>query len=210
MSEANEGTRQGSTSRRFAKFAWAALGYNLLVIVWGAYVRASGSGAGCGAHWPLCNGLVVPRAAAVETLVEFSHRLTSGVVLVIAVAMVIMAFRSFPRGSIVRKGAVAVLVLTIAEALIGAGLVLFELVAHDTSIKRALSMSMHLVNTFFLLGALTLTAHWATRASDDDAVQGLTSASAPSARDALALRAMLVVTAAALLLSVMRDRKSVV
>ena len=191
------------TLTRFAKFAWGALAYNLLVIVWGAYVRASGSGAGCGAHWPLCNGVVVPRAAAVKTLVEFSHRLSSGLVLVIAVAMVIMAFRSYPRGSIVRKGAVAVLVLTIAEALIGAGLVLFELVAHDTSIKRALSMSLHLVNTFFLLGALTLTAHWASRASDEDEAQGSASASPSATKAALALRVMLIVTAAALLLSAM-------
>ena len=53
-------------SRSFARFAGAVLGYNLLVIVWGAYVRASGSGAGCGNHWPLCNGVVVPNAPLPE------------------------------------------------------------------------------------------------------------------------------------------------
>jgi len=50
------------TSRRFTHFAWLALATNVAVILWGAYVRATGSGAGCGAHWPLCQGEVVPRA----------------------------------------------------------------------------------------------------------------------------------------------------
>ena len=59
---------------KVARFAWAVLAYNVAVILWGAYVRATGSGAGCGAHWPLCNGEVVPRAAGVATLIEFSHR----------------------------------------------------------------------------------------------------------------------------------------
>ena len=62
---------------RFAKYAWGVLGYNILVILWGAYVRASGSGAGCGSHWPLCNGQVVPRAEQVGTLIEFAHRVSS-------------------------------------------------------------------------------------------------------------------------------------
>src|SRR5215468_6201258 len=63
---------------RFAKYAWLTLAFNLLVIVWGAYVRASGSGAGCGSHWPLCNGEVIPDSPTVKTIVEFSHRLSSG------------------------------------------------------------------------------------------------------------------------------------
>ncbi len=192
------------TRHGFAKLVWVALGYNLLVIVWGAYVRASGSGAGCGAHWPLCNGEVVPREAGVKTMVEFSHRLSSGLVLVVALAMVIVAFRSFERGSILRKGSVAVLVLTIAEALIGAGLVLFKLVAHDTSSLRGVSMSLHLVNTFFLLGALTLTAHWASNPSAEHAALAPKFGPAPaSARAAFALRVMLVLTGSALLLSAM-------
>lgn len=192
------------TRHGFAKLVWGALGYNLIVIVWGAYVRASGSGAGCGAHWPLCNGEVVPREAAAKTVIEFSHRLSSGLVLMVALAMAIVAFRSFERGSIVRKGTVAVLVLTIAEALIGAGLVLFKLVAQDTSSLRGLSMSLHLVNTFFLLGALTLTAHWASNPSSEQAAPAPSpSPAAASARATLALRVMLVLTGSALLLSAM-------
>jgi heme A synthase len=151
------------TAARFAKVAWAALGYNLLVIGWGAYVRASGSGAGCGSHWPLCNGEVLPRAPALKTIVELSHRLTSGLALVFAIVLAVLAWRTFERGSRVRSAALAAVGLTVVEALIGAALVLFELVAHDASMKRALSMVLHLGNTFLLLGALTLTAFWAGR-----------------------------------------------
>lgn len=149
-------------SPRFARFAWGVLAYNLAVILWGAYVRASGSGAGCGRHWPLCNGEVVPRAESVKTIIEFSHRASSGVVLVLVVAMTAWAFRAAPKGHPVRRGAVLSLVFTLTEALVGAGLVLFELVAHDASMKRALSMALHLTNTFVLLACLSLTAYWAS------------------------------------------------
>ena len=147
---------------RFARFAWGVLAYNLGVIAWGAYVRASGSGAGCGSHWPLCDGQVLPRAKTTQLVVELSHRLTSGVALILTVALLVAAFRTYPRGSLVRRGAVATMGFMLAEALVGAGLVLFELVAHDASMKRALSMSVHLTNTFLLLAAMTLTAYWAS------------------------------------------------
>ncbi len=145
------------TRPRFTRFAAGVLLYNVLVVLWGAYVRASGSGAGCGAHWPLCNGEIVPRAPRIETLIELSHRVTSGLALVLVAALVFAATRAFPRGAPARRAAWASLAFVLAEALIGAGLVLFELVAHDASSKRALSMALHLVNTFFLLGALALT-----------------------------------------------------
>jgi cytochrome c oxidase assembly protein subunit 15 len=145
-------------SRRFATFAWAALAANLVVILWGAYVRATGSGAGCGAHWPLCNGEVVPRAPAVATLVELTHRLTSGLVLILAVILFVWARRHFAPGHGARRGATAVLALTLTEAAVGAGLVLFRLVGTDASVTRVVSMAIHLVVTFLLLGALTLTA----------------------------------------------------
>ena len=122
------------------QLARATLGYNLLVIVWGGYVRASGSGAGCGRHWPLCNGVVVPRDPAINTMIEFAHRLTSGLALVAVVWLCI-----------------------IIEALVGAGLVLLELVADNDSGLRAVYLAVHLANTFFLLAFLTLTWLWADR-----------------------------------------------
>lgn len=147
---------------RAARFAWAVLGYNLLVILWGAVVRATGSGAGCGAHWPLCDGEVVPRSAQITTLIEFSHRVSSGLALVAVVALVVVCFRARPPGDPARRAAVASLVLILVEAAIGAGLVLFELVAENESMARAFAMAAHLVNTFALLASLTLTAHFAS------------------------------------------------
>lgn len=147
--------------RTIARFAWIVLAWNVLVILWGAVVRATGAGAGCGSHWPLCDGEVVPREPAVETLIELTHRLTSGVALLLVVALVFLAFRAFPRGHACRRAAVASLVLILIEAAIGAGLVLFELVADNSSPLRAVYMAAHLVNTLFLLAALTLTARWA-------------------------------------------------
>jgi cytochrome c oxidase assembly protein subunit 15 len=147
---------------RFARFAWANVAFNLLVILWGAYVRASGSGAGCGDHWPLCDGQVIPRALAAEQLIEFTHRLTSGLALIGVVVMVIWAFCSYERGHIVRRGAAVSLAFMVVEALVGAGLVLLGLVATNVSVARALVIAFHLANTFFLLAALTLTAWWAS------------------------------------------------
>jgi heme a synthase len=147
---------------RFARFAWGLLGVDVAVVAWGAYVRATGSGAGCGAHWPLCNGEVVPRSPPIDRVIELSHRLSSGLVLVLTGVLLVSAFRAYPREHVVRKGAAVAMGLMLSEALIGAGLVLFQLVAHDDSMKRAMSVSLHMCNTFLLLGATALTAWWAS------------------------------------------------
>jgi heme A synthase len=148
---------------RFARYSWLTLAYNVAVVLWGAAVRATGSGAGCGSHWPLCNGEVLPRAPRIETIIELSHRVTSGVALLLVMGLVVGAFRTRPRGHAARKASIFSLVLILSEAAVGAGLVLFELVADNKSMARAMFMSTHLVNTFLLLGALTLTAHFASR-----------------------------------------------
>lgn len=147
---------------RFARYAWTVLGYNIAVIIWGAHVRASGSGAGCGSHWPLCNGTVIQRSPRLETIIELTHRLTSGVALILVIGLLVWAFRAFPRKSSVRYAAIASMVLIVTEALIGAGLVLLEYVALNASIARAFWISGHLINTFLLLAALALTAWWAS------------------------------------------------
>ncbi len=153
---------ESSRLRRFAVFAWATLAYNILVILWGAFVRATGSGAGCGSHWPLCNGEVVPQSPELATLIELAHRATSGVALLLVVGLVVWAFRAYPKGHRVRRGAAWSLLFILTEALIGAGLVLLEHVASNASSGRVVSLSLHLVNTFVLLAMLTLTAWWAS------------------------------------------------
>lgn len=146
---------------RFARYAWGTLAYNLVVILWGAVVRATGSGAGCGSHWPLCNGEIMPRAASTEMMIEFSHRLTSGLALISTVILVVWAYRRYGRGHIVRRAAAVAMFFMVTEALVGAGLVLLEYVAFDQSVARAYWMAAHLINTFLLLASITLTAWWA-------------------------------------------------
>lgn len=150
--------------RGFSRFAWSVLAYNLFVVAWGAFVRATGSGAGCGRHWPTCNGAVLPRSPSVETAIEFTHRATSGLALVLVVGLVVWAFRAFAPGHAARRGAVWSLALMLVEALLGAGLVLFGWVAKDDSLARGWVMALHLANTFLLLGALGLTAWWSAAA----------------------------------------------
>jgi cytochrome c oxidase assembly protein subunit 15/protoheme IX farnesyltransferase len=144
----------------FARYAAGVLIYNLGVVLWGAFVRATGSGAGCGNHWPLCNGVVVPQTPALTTLIEFTHRAMSGVDVVLIAGLVIWAFRLFPRGHMARLGAALSTLFLITEALIGAALVKLEHVAQNASVGRAYSLSAHLINTLALLAWLTLTVWW--------------------------------------------------
>ena len=153
-------------TQRFARYAWFVLAYNLLVVMWGAYVRATGSGAGCGAHWPLCNGEVFPRAPSTQMIVEFSHRASSGLALVAVVVLLVWAFRAFNPGHPARRDAVLSMVFMLTEAALGAGLVLFQLVADNPSMARAMAMVSHLANTFLLLASITLTAYWASGGPD--------------------------------------------
>lgn len=157
----------------FSRFAWGVLFYNLAVIVWGAFVRASFSGDGCGAHWPNCGGVVLPSLQHKPMLIEFAHRMSSGIVLILVIILAVWAWRIYRgRGAVqgsgwraphpVLLGSLLVLGLTITEALVGAVLVKYQLVAHNPSVSRAIAMSIHLTNTFLLLAALTLTAWWSS------------------------------------------------
>jgi heme A synthase len=147
---------------RFAKFCWFVLCWTLLVILWGAFVRATGSGAGCGNRWPTCNGEIIPQPKQIETLIEFVHRLLSGGDLILILAMLIWGWKITEKGAQLRKSLVASAVFIITEALLGASLVLFGLVTTNQSVARAAVMALHLLNTFLLLGSVTLTAWWAS------------------------------------------------
>lgn len=146
------------TRRTFAVFAWLVLAYNIPVILWGAYVRVSFSGDGCGAHWPFCNGEVIPRKMATPMAIEFTHRMMTSLDSLAVIALCVWAFLSFPRRHVVRLFSILSLVFLFAEALLGAGLVLLRYVAHDLSAGRAFYLSGHLTNTLLLLAALTVTA----------------------------------------------------
>lgn len=148
------------SATRLRRYAWFVLGYTVLVILFGAVVRATGSGAGCGSDWPACRGSVVPLSGTAETVIEFTHRASSGIALILVLVLAAAVLRSRPRRDAVRIAAVAAVVLIVNEALIGAMLVLFGWVADDESMGRAVSISLHLVNTFLLLAALAVTAWW--------------------------------------------------
>src|SRR5690554_1610317 len=52
----------------------------ILVVLAGAVVTKTGSGDGCGPNWPLCHGQLFPSEPTLETIIEYTHRLVTGVV----------------------------------------------------------------------------------------------------------------------------------
>jgi cytochrome c oxidase assembly protein subunit 15 len=150
------------TKTRFEKLCWWTLAFVVFVILWGAFVRATGSGAGCGSHWPMCNGEVVPRSPTMETVIELTHRITSGVSALMVLVQLIYSRKLFSRGHRVRGAVAWSAFFMVVEVLIGAGIVLLEYVADNQSVGRAVWMAVHLINTFLLVAALTLSAHFAS------------------------------------------------
>ncbi len=142
----------------FAKYCWAALAYNVIVILWGVFLRASKSGDGCGRYWLTCHGEIIPSAPQLKTVIEFSHRIMSGIDLVVVLILLIWAFKKFDKPNQIRIFAAVSFIFIITEALIGAGLVLTGNTAETLTRARPFWAIGHLVNTFILLGSLTLTA----------------------------------------------------
>lgn len=147
---------------KFAKFAWFVLIYNIVVVIWGVFLRASKSGDGCGTHWLTCRGEVIPSAPEMKTVIEFSHRVMSGLDFFLVLVLMILVLRKFAKGKAIRKFAIISFIFIITEALIGAGLVLTGNTAEAVTPYRPLWAIGHLLNTFILLAALSLTAWFAS------------------------------------------------
>src|SRR6202034_3351343 len=111
------------------RFSWAVLVYFVAVILWGTLVRATGSGAGCGDHWPLCNGTVMQHSPRVDTMIEFTHRITSGLSFFSAVGLLWWTFAGTVRGHLARAAPATVVAFPLIEALLGALLVNLGLTA---------------------------------------------------------------------------------
>ena len=156
-------SRPPAGSALLPRFAWSVLVYNVAVVLWGAVVRATSSGAGCGDHWPLCNGVVVQTHPRLATLIELAHRMTSGITVIAILLLLVWIFRSTVAGHLARITVVAATVLIFNEALLGALLVLLRLTADNRSPARAVYLSLHLANTLLLLAALALSAHFLSR-----------------------------------------------
>jgi cytochrome c oxidase assembly protein subunit 15 len=148
-----------------ARFAWTALYWNVAVVLWGAYVRATGSGAGCGNRWPLCDGDVVGASANGQTIVEFTHRITSVMSLLMVTGLVLWCWRVTKKGDWARYSAILAAALLANEALLGAALVLLKHVGNDQSVGRILFLCLHFGNTLLLLATLSLTANWLSNGS---------------------------------------------
>lgn len=148
-----------ATVKSIWRFAWFVLGFNVLVILLGSVVRATGSGAGCGPSWPTCEGQVVPELEG-ATAIEYSHRVMSGIALILVITLAVLVWRTTAKGHPARRGALLAVAAIVGEALIGAMIVLAEWVAEDTSVARAISVPLHLVNTLFLLASISLTIFW--------------------------------------------------
>jgi cytochrome c oxidase assembly protein subunit 15 len=146
--------------RGLSGYAAGVLCFMVLVILWGAVVRATGSGAGCGDNWPLCNGDFFPHHPRIATIIEFTHRSMSGICTALVAALVAWTFWARPRGDRARKAVVWCGILLITEALLGALLVLGGYVDRNTSDMRAVVQCVHFTNTMLLLAALTLTWWW--------------------------------------------------
>lgn len=147
------------------RYAWLVVGWNIAVILWGAVVRATGSGAGCGDHWPLCNGEVIPTSPRVATVIEFTHRAMTGGATFAVLGLLIWTFVATRKMHLARITAVASTLLLINEAFLGALLVKLGYVVHNQSPGRFIVLPIHLANTLLLLAALALTAHFLARES---------------------------------------------
>jgi heme A synthase len=143
-----------------ARFAWATLFFNVAVVLWGAFVRATGSGAGCGNKWPDCGGSVLGISAKTQTIVEFTHRITSFVALLIVLILALWCWRATSKGNWARYSATLAAAFLANEALLGAALVLLGHVARDQSAGRIVFLCLHFGNTLLLLAMLALTAAW--------------------------------------------------
>lgn len=146
-------------SSALRRFAWAVLAYFIATILWGTVVRATGSGAGCGDHWPLCNGTVFQQSPSLHTLIEFSHRLTAGLDVILVLALLLWTWRGTVPTHLARWTAALSVFFTFTEALLGALLVKLGLTAASQSPLRPPFLALHLSNTLLLVATLAMTAH---------------------------------------------------
>jgi cytochrome c oxidase assembly protein subunit 15 len=155
---------QKMPSPALRRFAWGVLVFFIASILWGAVVRATGSGAGCGDHWPLCNGTVFQQSPTLHTMIEFSHRVSAGAIdSILVLVLIVWTWRRTVAGHLARWAAGATIFLTVTEGALGAVLVKFGLTADSRSPMRAPVEALHFSNTLLLLASLTLVAHLLSR-----------------------------------------------
>jgi cytochrome c oxidase assembly protein subunit 15 len=153
-------SRIQSSSRTLPIYAAVVVGFMVLVILEGAVVRATGSGAGCGNHWPLCNGDFFPHHPRLATVIEYTHRSMTGFCTSLVAILLGWTFLARPQGDLARRAVVWSGILLVTEALLGALLVKGGYVEHNASKMRVVMQCIHFTNTMLLLAAITLTWWW--------------------------------------------------
>jgi len=133
--------------RRYTLLAWTAAACTYLLIVLGAVVRITGSGMGCGDHWPLCNGHLFPPLDDIGTVIEWSHRLAAALVSILVAALGLYAWRLRHPARSVAYLAVGLLIV---QVLLGAITVKLEL--------PPWSVIVHLGTAMLLLATLLIAA----------------------------------------------------
>lgn len=141
------------TSQSLSRYAWILVYYTVLVIIWGAWVRISHSGDGCGKSWPLCDGALFPKSAESKTWIEYFHRLTSGLYGIIVIHIYYLIRNNFPLHTLQRLFGLSTLILMFIEAALGAALVLKGLVGENATVFRLVVMTLHQVNSLLLVGS---------------------------------------------------------
>ena len=144
----------------FSRLAGGVTLGTVLVVLFGAVVRITGSGAGCGQHWPTCNGEIAHLPRRVETWIELAHRTTSGLDLLAVLGLTVVAWQRWPGRHPARLASSAALLLMLVEAALGARLVLLNLVGSNMSFDRVVVMPAHLVTTSLLIGALAAATYF--------------------------------------------------
>jgi cytochrome c oxidase assembly protein subunit 15 len=151
-------TSASTSNSSLYRFSWAIVAYTVVVVAWGAWVRISGSGDGCGEHWPLCHGEAIPSAAPAKTWIEVSHRYSTALYGLLVLLQLAQVFKRFRRAHPARFWAVATVAFTMTEALLGRQLVTLRLVNESTDLLRLVVMPLHLVNTSLLLFSTVMAA----------------------------------------------------
>lgn len=152
--------RSANPGNALSLYAAAVVVFMVLVILEGAFVRATGSGAGCGNHWPLCNGDFFPHHPRLTTIIEYTHRSMTGVCTTMVALLIGWTFRARPRGDRARTAVVWCGILLLTEALLGALLVKGGYVENNASDMRVFMQCIHFTNTMLLLAAITISWWW--------------------------------------------------
>ena len=136
-------------TRLLRRLAWAGAVLAVGLVVLGGVVRITGSGMGCGDHWPRCNGEWFP-PLDLPTAIEIGHRWAAVLVSLFVVATFAVAWLRHRREPELFRPAALAVILLVAQVLLGAVTVKLELPASVVIV--------HLMNAMLLVGALVVTA----------------------------------------------------